>query len=335
MDLGPSGTLVRATLVDAIGNALCATSDFRRARPLIEEALRIRRDALPADDPDIALSLFHLAMLDHFSGRHESAHESYLAAAEILAKAPARHAALLDIVEFHHAWALAEMQRLAEAGAMIDRVLERRKRVLGVDHADTRNAQFASYLIKLGSGDRNVLLARGRQADAFERPPRPTCPPLSPCGRPTQAGRPDRGPGRRRTREATARGPPVRRPGGPPVAPFRPVLLLGDMAEFERKHDNFPRAVALIREAFEIGRQVAPTHPLFIKSLAVYAEEMARRQQFGEAEHALIEALDAIVDRDERERRGPQFKEYLERLLGLPKYRDNPGLARLLKKKYE
>jgi hypothetical protein len=107
------------------------------------------------------------------------------------------------------------------------------------------------------------------------------------------------------------------------------------MAEFERNHNNFPRALVLIHEAFEIARQVAPTHPRFIDALAKYAEEMTRRQQFDEAEHALTEALDAIAARDERHSRAEQFTGYLERILKMPKYRDNREMANLLRKRYE
>jgi serine/threonine protein kinase/tetratricopeptide (TPR) repeat protein len=335
MELGDSGALVRATLIDAIGNALRATSDFRRARPLLEEALRIRTAALAPGDPDVALSLFHMAMLDHFSGRHEGAERSYVAAAGILRKAPAGHEALLDRVEFHHAWLLADMKRLAEAVQTMDRVLERRKQVLGKDHADTRHAQFASYVIKLGSGDRDVLLREAvkltvtkdplmqiafhyLQADALRKKADRT------------RDKADVERARRQLEEVLS---VVRT--SLPSRHFALAFLLGDMAEFERNHDNFPRALTLIHEAFEIARQVAPTHPYFIEALAKYADEMARRRRFDEAEHALIEALDAIVARDERERRAPQFKDYLERLLSLPKYRENPELARLVRKKYD
>jgi tetratricopeptide (TPR) repeat protein len=158
LELGSSGALVRATLVDTFGNALRATADFRRARPLLEEALRIRNAALPGDDTDVATSLFHLAMLDHFSGRLEAAQKSYAAAIAILKKDPARHDVLLDKVEFHQAWSLAEMKNIAEAGAIMDGVLQSRRRRLGPDHVDTKTAQFASTIIKLGFGDREVLL---------------------------------------------------------------------------------------------------------------------------------------------------------------------------------
>ena len=334
MGLGDSAALVRATLLDAIGNALRATSDFRRARPLLEEALRIRTAALPPGDPEVALSLFHMAMLDHFSGRHERAETSYVAAAGILRKAPAGSEALLDKVEFHHAWLLAEMKRLGEAGEAIDRVLDRRTRLLGKDHADTRHAQFASHVIKLGSGERDVLLRevvkltistdplvqvafRYFQADALRKRADRT------------RDRADVERARRQLEDVLAA---VR--AALPSRHFALALLLGDMAEFERNHDNFSRALTLIHEAFEIARQVAPTHPYFIDALAKYSDEMARRRRFDEAEHALIEALDAIVARDERERRAQQFQDYLGRLLGLPRYRENPELARAMQKKY-
>jgi hypothetical protein len=332
-ELGGSGALVKATLLDAIGNALRATSDFRRARPLLVEAMRLRAAALPPDDPDIALSRFHLAMLDHFSGRHENADRSYAAAAEILGKSPADRQALLDKVEFHHAWLLAEMRRLAEAARMMDRVWERRDRLLGKEHTDTRHARFASYLIKLGSGDRDVLLREVVKLTLAKDPlVKGVFQYLQADATRKRADRTrDRAEVERARRQLENVLAAVRE--ALPSRHFALALLLGDMAEFERNHGNFPRAVVLINEAFEIARQVAPTHPYFIDALAKYAEELARRQRFDEAEVALTEALDAIVA--VRESRGPKFEEYLERLLGLPKYRRNPELARLVRKRFE
>jgi serine/threonine protein kinase/tetratricopeptide (TPR) repeat protein len=335
LELGHSGALVRATLLDALGNALRSTSDFRRARPLLEEALRLRVAALPPGDPDVALSRFHLAMLDHFSGRYESADRSYAEAAEVLGAAPGGQVALLDKVEFHRAWLLAEMKRADDDARVIDRVLERRRRLLGKDHADTRHAQFAGYIIKLGSGDREILLREAvkltlakdplvqlvfqyLRADAQRKKADQT------------RDRADVERARRQLEEVLS---VVR--SLLPSRHFALAFLLGDMAEFERNHDNFDRAVALIREAFEIGRQVAPTHPYFIAALAKYAEEMERRGRWDEAEAAWTEALDAIADRYERPPRSPQFQEFLGRLLALPRYRADPALARILRKKYE
>ncbi|WP_435009220.1 protein kinase domain-containing protein [Tundrisphaera lichenicola] len=329
------GKLVRATLLDTIGNALRATADFRRARPLLEEALRIRRDSLGSDEPDVAISLFHLAMLDHFSGRFDDANALYLDVEGRLARSAGADDLLIDRVEFHHAWALAEMQRLAESAMLIDRVLARRRRLLGPDHIDTRHAQFASHMIKLGTGDRSILLREAAkimfskdpimkgvfqyyQADTLRK----------------QADRTRDVDDVKRARQALEDILALARASLPPRH-FALALLLGDMAEFERNHDNFPRAVDLIREAFEIARQTAPTHPYFIDALAKYAGEMAARQRYDEAERALTEALDAIIDRDERSSRDEQFRDYLGRLLRLPQYRENPDRLDVVRKKYE
>jgi tetratricopeptide (TPR) repeat protein/tRNA A-37 threonylcarbamoyl transferase component Bud32 len=337
LDLGDSGALVRATLIDTIGNALRAASDFRRARPLLEEALHIRAALLPPDDPDRALSLFHVAMLDHFSGRFETAERAYLDAIAILERAPdgPENLALLDKVEFHYAWALAEMKRLAEAAKVIDRVVAGRKQRLGKDHADTRHAQFASYIIKLGSGERDVLLRqvveltltkdpivqaafRYLKADAWRKRADHT----RDWGDVENA--------RRQLEEVLSFVRTVL-----PQRHYILALLLGDMAEFENNHDNVARALALIEEAFDIARQVAPTHHYFIDALGKYAEVRARRREYDAAERALLEALDAIIARDDRARRADQFGDYLGRLLDLPKYRDDPRLAAALRKKYE
>ncbi len=337
LDLGDSGRLVRATLLDTIGNALRATSDFRRARPLLEEALRIRTALLPPHDPDRALSLFHMAMLDHFSGRFETAERAYQDAIAILGRGSdgRKDVGLLDKVEFHYAWALAEMKRLDEAATVIDRVVAGRRERLGNDHADTRHARFASYIIKLGSGDRDVLLRqvveltltrdpivqavfRYLQADAWRKR----------ADRTRDPG--DVATARRLLEEVLAYVRTVL-----PPRHYVLALLLGDMAEFEKNHDNDPRALALIEEAFDIARQVAPTHHHFIEALGRYAEIQAGRRQYDAAERALLEALDAIIARDDRARRADQFRTFLGRVLDLPKYRADPRLAAALRQKYE
>jgi hypothetical protein len=62
-----------------------------------------------------------------------------------------------------------------------------------------------------------------------------------------------------------------------------------------------------MHEAFEIARQTVPTEPFFIDGL--------------------VEALDSIVARDDRERRPNQFRECLDKVVALPKYRDNGKLS--------
>ena len=64
-------------------------------------------------------------------------------------------------MEFHFAWALAEMKKLTEAEALIDGFW-RRQRLRGKDHLETRHAQFVSYIIKFGSGNRQILLRLGQ-----------------------------------------------------------------------------------------------------------------------------------------------------------------------------
>ncbi|MFO0954358.1 MAG: serine/threonine-protein kinase [Isosphaeraceae bacterium] len=332
---GQRGDLVGATLRDTIGNSLRAVGDARRARPLLLEAYQVRRSALPPDHRDVVLSEFHLAMLNHFSGKLEAADEIYARAETKMRNAGRADDDLLDRIEFHHAWALAEMKKGSEAAAMIDRVFERRRRLRGEEHNETKLARFAGQLIKLGAGDRGVLIKEitrsGLAGDPIAKALFQYIVADAVRKRADQTRNPAEVEDARRKLEdvlALAR-------ANLPPRHFLIGYLLGDMAEFERNHGNFPRAVALIQEGFEIGRQTFPTHPRFIDALVRYAEEMEKRRQYDEAEKALTEALDAVIQRDDRERQAALFQDYLGRLLRLPKYRDDKARAEALRKKYQ
>jgi tetratricopeptide (TPR) repeat protein len=69
--------LTRAALMDAIGDVSRTLGLFDQARPLLEEALKIRREHLDANDPEVTESLLHLANWFTEHGDIEDAEKIY------------------------------------------------------------------------------------------------------------------------------------------------------------------------------------------------------------------------------------------------------------------
>jgi serine/threonine-protein kinase len=68
---------VRATLLDAIGVVYMNLGLYDQAAPLLEEEVAVLRDSPGTEDLDLARSLDHLAELEHFRGRFDSAERRY------------------------------------------------------------------------------------------------------------------------------------------------------------------------------------------------------------------------------------------------------------------
>ena len=69
--------LARAAIMDAIGDVYRQLGDFEKARPLLTEALATRRRELPANDPDLATSCYHLGWCYHETGDYDRARPLY------------------------------------------------------------------------------------------------------------------------------------------------------------------------------------------------------------------------------------------------------------------
>jgi hypothetical protein len=112
------------------------------------------------------------------------------------------------------------------------------------------------------------------------------------------------------------------------------AILLGDVAEFERNQGNPDRALMLIREALEIGRQSVPTHPYFIDALVKCGQRLAEVGRFEESESMFLEALESITLAGRARRDEPKLREVLERVESLPSYRADPSKRQALRAKY-
>jgi eukaryotic-like serine/threonine-protein kinase len=78
--------LVRARLLDTIGDVYRSMGLYEPGRPLLVEALETRRKLLGPDDPAVAETLQHLAMLERLAGRSADAEPLLKDAVRILEK---------------------------------------------------------------------------------------------------------------------------------------------------------------------------------------------------------------------------------------------------------
>ena len=152
--------LIRATLLDAVGRVYDHLALYEDAEPLLEEALRLRREALGEDHPAVGESLQHLAQLRRRLQRTEGVEEMFRRALAIarghrgpedLGVAHALH----NLGSF-----LAEKGDPAEAETLLLRSLEIKEGHLGRDDPD-----LAFTLAALGALDRR----RGDLGAAEER----------------------------------------------------------------------------------------------------------------------------------------------------------------------
>ncbi|MDX1395760.1 MAG: serine/threonine-protein kinase, partial [Gemmatimonadota bacterium] len=98
VDLGAEGLLegdqladqplVRASMLDVVGQVYDRMNRWDRARPILERALAIRREHLSADDPDLATSLNSLAVMLLNKGQIDAAEPLALEALEIRRRVP-------------------------------------------------------------------------------------------------------------------------------------------------------------------------------------------------------------------------------------------------------
>ncbi len=74
---------VRARLLDTLGSIYRNLGLFGESRPLLEQALELRRQALGADHPDLAATLTNLGLYHYETGEYEAAQALHLEALEI------------------------------------------------------------------------------------------------------------------------------------------------------------------------------------------------------------------------------------------------------------
>jgi serine/threonine protein kinase len=334
----PSKTVdvsIRATLLDAIGNGYRSVGDMTKARPLIEQSLELRLKWLWADVSQLARSYFHLALLEHFSGNHDVAEVSYRKAIEILGSRPDADPLEIAKYKFHLGWLLGQGKNFQPAAALFDEVAKTRSERLGVNATETRLARLARLIVLIDPTDRRTLLVETAKFLS-------TGDPLSKgLGLYFQADL------ARKTADRTPRLPAdvakARQQLGEVLdfaranLPARhPLLgiLLGDIAEFERNQGNPDRALTLIGEALDIGRESVPTHPYFIDALATCGMRLVEINRFEEAEAMYLEALERITATKRPRRDESKVRKVLGQLLDLPRFRADSSLKAKLREKF-
>jgi serine/threonine protein kinase/tetratricopeptide (TPR) repeat protein len=326
---------VRATLLDAIGNAFRAVGEMKKARPLLERSLKLRLGTFSAGDLPLAQSYFHLGLLEHFSGNHSDAEASYRKAIEILESRPDVDLLEVTKVKFHLGWLLGERKQFQSSATLFDEVAKVRGDKLGANAPDTRLARLARLLVVLDQNDRNVFQAEmGKLLSAGDPLIGGLMSYLDADSARKTADRTRAAADVAKAREKLKEVLTFVRANVPPRHLLL-ALLLGDIAEFERSHGNFERALTLIHEAFEIGRESAPTHPYFIDALVIGGDRLAQVNRFDEAESMFLEALDGITAVDRARRDDAKRRQVVERLLALPRYRTGKSLQAEIMRKYE
>ncbi|HET9315700.1 MAG TPA: tetratricopeptide repeat protein, partial [Vicinamibacteria bacterium] len=146
--------LVRARLLDTIGDVYRSMGLYEPGRPLLVEALETRRTLLGPDDPAVAETLQHLATLDRLAGRSADVEPMLREAVRILEKkGPAlEHArALMALANIE-----GDRNRYAEAERLLLQVVAIREKELG------ESSDLAATLNNLG----NTYNDMGRLDDA-------------------------------------------------------------------------------------------------------------------------------------------------------------------------
>ena len=139
---------IRAEQMDVIGNVCRSRGMFKEARPLLEEALRIRQQLDP-NDAQVASSLHNLAWLDFDTGNWKIAEQLYRQALAIRARQSGREGELAAAnTKFNLAWLLGQSNRAREAEGLFREVLAVRTKHLGLGHRDVKIAAFAVILVR-------------------------------------------------------------------------------------------------------------------------------------------------------------------------------------------
>jgi len=152
--------VVQAKLMDTIGGLYLSIGVYDRARPLLENSLKLRRQTMGAESIDVAESLHHLGALVYEMGEYANSETLYREAFQLRRK-------LLGAESLNTADSMAGLGRaliaqgkFAEAEPMVRDALALRRRRLPPDHKD-----IASSLLH-GLG--RLLSEQGKFAEAAE-----------------------------------------------------------------------------------------------------------------------------------------------------------------------
>ncbi|MEP7342358.1 MAG: serine/threonine-protein kinase [Acidobacteriota bacterium] len=160
---------VQAKLMDTIGWLYQSIGLYDRAQPLLEEALKLRRQVLGLEHPDVAASLNHLAGVANLNGDYagsESLHREALAMRrKLFGKEHQDVAESLDNLGA----LLVDRGNLAEAEALLREALLQRRKLLGEEHKDVAESLTSLGRLLSDSGKFNEAESVYRQVLGMRR----------------------------------------------------------------------------------------------------------------------------------------------------------------------
>ena len=150
--------LVRATLMDTMGEVYRSLTEFDRADRMIRSALEVRTKLLGWDDPDLATSLVHMGWLHQDRARFDEAEECFRDAVARRTKrfGPDAHPTLDAKVRLAILWMLGEENGKAEPA--FREVIAKLVPLVGEGHRDVAMARL---------GLAAVLLVEDRAAESY------------------------------------------------------------------------------------------------------------------------------------------------------------------------
>jgi tetratricopeptide (TPR) repeat protein len=286
---------VRATLMDTIGSVYRSAGSYEKARPLLEEALRLRQKELGPEDPDVAASLYNLAWLRRDCGDYPSSQEYYEQALAIRRRQLGEDHLETAATKFNLAWVLAERGKYREAETLFREVLAVRQKKLGTSHRDVRMTRFALLVVRFSQGgDQNTALQMLSDFSATLSGPKEAGIFLWAAAKYKSADlyrqKGDYGAAARCYQETLSL---VQQALGKEDYDSSPIaaMLLGDIAGFLRKKGDIQLAGERAQEAVQIGRRVFHMHPMMIQPLWEFGEWFRSRGDFKAAEAHYREAL--------------------------------------------
>ena len=288
--------MVRATLLDQLGNLYRSLGLLDKAGPLLEAALDLRQKHCGPEHEDTATSLYHVAWLYHDLGKYADAERVYRQALAARQKRFGKDSLPCAQVMFNLAWALAHQfdqpsaARYEEAEQLLRQVLKIRQDQLGDRHRDVgltlaalatlrfpkSEAEGARLALRavavLESAENKDLLGSGYLKYYWAHDARRK-------GRYQEA--------EVLYRECITEATALFGDRHPLVA-----MLLGDFAGLQRSLGDLAGAEDTIRRALDIGRRSMRNHPAMILALMELADHVRAREAIEEAEDLYREAFD-------------------------------------------
>lgn len=134
--------LVRARLLDTIGNVYLKLGLSERAEPLIEDALEIRQRELPPSSQELAVSWQRIADLHEAQGARDQGEAAARRAVEIVRSTSGEESREMAGALRTLGWALLKQDRHEEAEPILRRALELRQKFLAPDDPEVGQSLY-------------------------------------------------------------------------------------------------------------------------------------------------------------------------------------------------